>query len=65
MFRSRTAGLAVIRGTFRDFFRDECLQMAAALSFYTLWALPPLMIILIGPSIYSIYETLSGGGLSP
>ncbi len=30
-----------------------------------MFTLPPLMIILIGPSIYSIYETLSGAGLSP
>ncbi len=30
-----------------------------------MFTVPPLMIILIGPSIYSIYETLSGGGLSP
>jgi tight adherence protein C len=30
-----------------------------------MFTLPPLMIILIGPSIHSIYETLSGAGLSP
>ncbi len=30
-----------------------------------MFTVPPLMIILIGPSIYSIYETLSGGGISP
>ena len=30
-----------------------------------MFTVPPLMIILIGPSIYSIYETLAGGGLSP
>ena len=28
-----------------------------------MFTVPPLMIILIGPSIYSIYETLSGGGV--
>jgi tight adherence protein C len=28
-----------------------------------MFTLPPLLIILIGPSMYSIYETLSGGGI--
>lgn len=28
-----------------------------------MFTVPPLMIILIGPSVYSIYETLSGGGI--
>ncbi len=28
-----------------------------------MFTLPPLLIILIGPSVYSIYETLSGGGI--
>lgn len=40
-----TVGL--LRRTFKDFLDDECPQMAAALSYYTIFALPPLLILIL------------------
>ena len=37
----------VIRAAFKDFGEDECAVRAAALAYYTVFALPPLLILLI------------------
>ena len=40
-------GFELVKRTFKDFSDDECTSMAAALSYYTIFALPPLLILLI------------------
>jgi membrane protein len=37
----------IIKATFRSFLEDECPVRAAALAYYTVFALPPLLILLI------------------
>jgi membrane protein len=37
----------MLKDTARDFMDDECPRMAAALSYYTVFALPPLLILLL------------------
>jgi membrane protein len=37
----------VIKGAFKDFGDDECAVRAAALAYYTIFALPPLLILLL------------------
>lgn len=37
----------VVKGAFKDFGDDECAVRAAALSYYTIFALPPLLILLL------------------
>jgi membrane protein len=45
---SNTAGLlGVLKDTWKDFFKDECPRMAAALAYYTIFALPPLLALLV------------------
>jgi membrane protein len=39
--------LALLKDTFRDFLDDGCMRMAAALSYYTIFSLPPLLILLM------------------
>lgn len=39
--------LPLLKATFRDFGEDECTVRAAALAYYTVFALPPLLILLI------------------
>ena len=38
---------AMLKDTFKDFMDDECPRLAAALSYYTVFALPPLLILLL------------------
>jgi membrane protein len=38
---------AILKGTFRDFLEDECTRRAAALSYYTVFSLPPLLVLLL------------------
>ena len=38
---------AVAKETLRDFKRDGCVQAAASLAFFTMFALPPLLVLLI------------------
>src|SRR5688500_7110941 len=38
---------ALVMASFKDFMDDECPRMAAALSYYTVFALPPLLILLL------------------
>lgn len=37
----------LLKDTFKDFMDDECPRLAAALSYYTVFALPPLLILLL------------------
>lgn len=37
----------IIKVTFDEFVEDDCLSMAAALSFYTMFSLPPLLLIIV------------------
>lgn len=39
--------LRVLAGTVREFLKDECPRMAAALSYYVVFALPPLIVLLL------------------
>lgn len=38
---------AMVKDTFRDFSDDKCSRMAAALSYYMVFSLPPLLIIIL------------------
>lgn len=40
-------GFDIIKQTFSQFSRDECPQMAASLAYYTIFSLPPLLVIII------------------
>lgn len=39
--------LSLLKKAFKDFTEDECPMLAAALAYYTVFALPPLLILLI------------------
>ena len=39
--------LAVLKDTAKDFWNDDCPRMAAALSYYTVFSLPPLLVLVI------------------
>lgn len=39
--------LGMLKQTFKDFSDDECPQMAAALSYYTVFSLPPLLVLIL------------------
>lgn len=39
--------LGLLKQTFKDFSDDECPRMAAALSYYTVFSLPPLLILIL------------------
>ena len=39
--------LEIVKKTFKDFSEDECPQMAAALSYYTVFSLPPLLVLIL------------------
>jgi membrane protein len=39
--------LDLVKQTFRDFFEDKCTRLAAALSYYTIFSLPPLLVLLL------------------
>jgi membrane protein len=43
----RRGVFALLEGTIRKFITDGCPQMAAALSFYTFFSLPPLLLLLL------------------
>ncbi len=49
-------GVGILKETFAEFSDDDCTSMAAALAYYTVFSLPPLLLILI---------TLAGLFLSP
>jgi uncharacterized BrkB/YihY/UPF0761 family membrane protein len=37
----------IIKGTLEEFVQDDCPRKAAALSYYTVFSLPPLLVIII------------------
>lgn len=39
--------LELLRKAFREFFEDQCTTLAAALAYYTLFALPPILYLLL------------------
>jgi membrane protein len=39
--------VAILRETVKDFFKDDCMRMAAALSYYAVFSFPPLLFLLI------------------
>jgi membrane protein len=39
--------IGIIKDTFRDFSEDKCPRMAAALSYYTVFSLPPLLLLIL------------------
>jgi membrane protein len=43
----RTGPLGLVDATIRKFLEDNCAQMAAAMSFYTFFSLPPLLFLLV------------------
>ena len=45
--RAAKEGVGLLKQTFQDFSEDECPMRAAALSYYTVFALPPLLILLL------------------
>ncbi len=52
---------SVLKQTFNEFFEDCCMRMAAALAYYTVFALPPLSVILLMMLGLS-YEATGQGG---
>lgn len=40
-------GASILKRIFREFLDDECPRMAAAISYYTAFSLPPLLVLLI------------------
>jgi len=47
MAENRTGSLQIAKAAWKDFGEDECSVRAAALAYYTVFALPPLLILLI------------------
>lgn len=43
----KKGAVALLKRTFKDFSADDCPRMAAALSYYTVFALPPLLILIL------------------
>jgi membrane protein len=44
---NRRAITAIIKDAAKDFSQDECMPRAAALAYYTIFALPPLLVLLL------------------
>lgn len=47
MANSRTSLLEVFKQSFRDFMRDDCMTSAAALSYYTVFSLPAILMLIM------------------
>jgi membrane protein len=47
MANSRTGLLAVFKQSFRDFMNDDCMTSAAALSYYTVFSLPAILMLIM------------------
>jgi membrane protein len=43
----RAGWLTLVKRAFKDFQDDECPRMAAAISYYTLFSLPPLLVLIL------------------
>jgi membrane protein len=39
--------VAILKRAFKDFSQDECPRMAAAISYYTLFSMPPLLVLIL------------------
>lgn len=52
---------SVLKQTFSEFLQDSCMRMAAALAYYTVFALPPLALILVMTLGLSYQATGQGG----
>lgn len=40
-------GFGILKASVQEFLRDECMRLAAALSYYTIFSLPPLLILIV------------------
>ncbi len=47
MASSKTGALEHLKASYKEFQEDECPRMAAALSYYTIFSLPPLLILIL------------------
>lgn len=47
MTQEHTGILGIIKQSFSDFMRDDCMDSAAALSYYTIFSLPALLILIL------------------
>lgn len=45
--RRMKKAIGIVKDTFKDFSDDRCPQMAAALSYYTVFSLPPLLLLIL------------------
>lgn len=46
-YRQPKSPLDLLKSTVSEFFEDDCPRMAAALSYYTVFSLPPLLVVLM------------------
>src|SRR6266576_2872054 len=44
---SAKEGIELLKDTYQDFTEDDCTTQAAALSYYTVFSLPPLLVLLL------------------
>jgi membrane protein len=47
MTRSRTGALGILKESFSDFMQDDCMDSAAALSYYTIFSLPSILVLIL------------------
>ena len=47
MATQRRGVMQLVKDTFKGFSEDDCPTMAAALSYYTVFSLPPLLVLLL------------------
>jgi membrane protein len=47
MAQSRTGVIGVLKESFRDFMKDDCMDSAAALSYYTIFSLPAILVLIL------------------
>lgn len=65
--------VSILKSTFKDFSEDQCMRKAAALSYYTVFSLPPLLILLMlllgailePQQVRQFLEGQFGGALGP
>lgn len=47
MASQTTEGMNVLKQTFKEFSQDDCTRMAAALAYYTIFSLPPVLLLVV------------------
>ncbi|HEX6433845.1 MAG TPA: YhjD/YihY/BrkB family envelope integrity protein, partial [Gemmatimonadales bacterium] len=47
MAKERTGVLGLLKKSFSDFMADDCMDSAAALSYYTVFSLPAILVLLL------------------